>query len=269
MSTPRLADDLRTWRLRRKVSQIELALRAGTTQRHVSFIESGRSTPGRAMVIRLAESLEIPLRERNALLLAAGFAPIHPETPWADARLAPVRAAVEQVVRAHNPYPAIVVDRHGTLVSANTAFDDLVAGTAPDLRTPPVNVPRLLLHPTGLAPQIANFDEWAGHVVDAVRAQAVRTPDPVLDALITELAGYTSHLRPTHLGFAGPLRLRTPAGELHLLTTLTHFATAQDVTVAELRMEAFLPADEHTATLLRTQSLTTTKDPSPVRVPTS
>ncbi|WP_018685217.1 helix-turn-helix domain-containing protein [Actinokineospora enzanensis] len=252
MSTPRLADDLRTWRHRRKVSQIELALRAGTTQRHVSFIESGRSTPGRAMIIRLAESLDIPLRERNALLLTAGFAPAYPETPWADGHLTPVRAAVEQVLAAHNPYPAIVVDRHGTLVSANTAFHALTADVAPELRTPPVNIPRLLLHPTGLAPHITNFDEWACHVVDALRAQAARTPDPVLDALIADLACYvpTRPIPPSHLGFATPLRLRTPAGDLHLLTTLTHFATALDVTVAELRLEAFLPADEPTATRL-------------------
>ncbi|GLW93210.1 helix-turn-helix domain-containing protein [Actinokineospora globicatena] len=251
---PALPDDLRAWRLRRKVSQIDLALRAGTTQRHVSFIESGRSTPGRAMVIRLAESLEIPLRERNALLLAAGYAPAYPETPWDDTHLAPIRAAVEQVLGAHNPYPAIVVDRHGTLVSANAAFHTLTADVAPELRTHPVNIPRLLLHPLGLAPRITNLDEWAHHVIDALRTQAARTPDPQLDTLITELSTYapTRHIPPTHLGFAAPLRLRTPAGELHLLTTLTHFATAQDVTVAELRLEAFLPADQPTATLLAT-----------------
>ncbi|MBM7774339.1 transcriptional regulator with XRE-family HTH domain [Actinokineospora baliensis] len=248
-----IADDLRTWRLRRKVSQIELALRAGTTQRHVSFIESGRSTPGRTMVIRLAESLDVPLRERNALLLTAGYAPAYPETPWDDTRLSPVRAAVEQVISAHNPYPAIVVDRHGTLVSANSAFHTLTSDVAPDLREPPVNIPRLLLHPRGLAPQIINFDEWSCHVVDALRAQAARTPDPTLDALITELADYAPArpVSPAHLGFASPLRLRTQAGELHLLTTLTHFATALDVTVAELRLEAFLPADERTAALLQ------------------
>ncbi|WP_245931218.1 helix-turn-helix domain-containing protein [Actinokineospora auranticolor] len=247
-----LPDDLRAWRQRRKVSQIELALRAGTTQRHVSFIESGRSTPGRAMIIRLAESLDVPLRERNALLLAAGYAPAYPETPWDDGQLSPVRAAVEQVLRAHNPYPAIVIDRHGTLVSANTAFHRLMTGVAPELLAPPVNVARLVLHPTGLAPRIANFDEWACHVVDALRGQAARTPDPALTDLIAELSEYTPArpLAPTHLGFAVPLRLRTPTGELHLLTTLTHFATALDVTVAELRLEAFLPADEPTATAL-------------------
>ncbi|WP_035302881.1 helix-turn-helix domain-containing protein [Actinokineospora inagensis] len=251
-----MSDDLRTWRLRRKVSQIDLALRAGTTQRHISFIESGRSSPGRAMIIRLAESLDVPLRERNALLLASGYAPAYPETPWDDTLLTPIRAAVEQVLQAHNPYPAIVVDRHGTLVSANTAFHTLTADVSPTLVTPPVNIPRLLLHPTGLAPHITNLDEWAHHVLDALRTQAARTPDPALDALIAELTTYTPtpHVPPTHLGFATPLCLRTPAGELHLLTTLTHFATPHDVTVAELRLEAFLPADAPTATLLTTMA---------------
>ncbi|RLK60502.1 helix-turn-helix domain-containing protein [Actinokineospora cianjurensis] len=248
----RFADDLRSWRLRRKISQIDLALRAGTTQRHLSFIESGRSTPGRGMVIRLAESLDIPLRERNVLLLSAGYAPAYPETPWDDHRLTPIRAAVDQILHAHNPYPAIVVNRHGNLISANNAFHSLTSAAAPGLLQPPTNIPRLLLHPTGLAPTITNLPEWSWHVIDALRTQAARTPDAELDALIAELMSYAP-ARPTtsSLGFATPLHLRTAGGDLHLLTTLTHFATAVDVTVAELRLEAFLPADEPTATLLR------------------
>lgn len=243
------ADELREWRRRRGVSQIELALRAGTTQRHVSFIESGRSTPGRTMVVRLAESLEIPLRERNTLLLSAGFAPAYQESEWTDDALTPVRTALESVLRGHQPYPAILVDRRGDLVSANEAFA-LLVGDVP--LTPPVSVPRLFLHPDGLAPRIVNLDEWAWHVIDGLRRQATRNPDPALTAMIDDLATLVPDRRPgpDHVGFAVPLRYRTPDGELNLMTTLSHFGTALDVTVAELRLEAFLPADNQTATIL-------------------
>jgi transcriptional regulator with XRE-family HTH domain len=248
------AEDLRAWRRRRGVSQIDLALRAGTTQRHLSFIESGRSNPGRAMVIRLAESLEVPLRERNSLLLSAGFAPAYQERSWDDHELAPVRAALERVLRGHQPYPAIIVDRHGDLVAANDAFEVLTSGVAEFLRTPPVSIPRLLLHPQGMAPNIVNLDEWAWHVLDGLGRQAARNPAPGLTALIDELTRLVpdrpQYPGPNHLGFAVPLRLDTSDGELHLLTTLTHFGTAVDVTVAELRLEAFLPADEKTAAVL-------------------
>ncbi|MEU4405409.1 helix-turn-helix domain-containing protein [Streptosporangium sp. NPDC023963] len=245
---------LREWRGRRGVSQLDLALRAGTTQRHVSFIESGRSTPGRAMVVRLAESLEMPLRERNALLLAAGYAPAYPETRFDDPELEPVRIALEGVLRGHHPYPAVIVDRHGDLVSANNAFWALTEGVASHLLAPPVNVPRLLLDPRGMAPRIINLDVWAWHVIDHLRLEAARNPDGRLEALVTELTKLLpDRLRkpgPDHLGFAVPLRLRFGDGELRLLTTLTHFGTAVDVTVAELRMEAFLPADAATASAL-------------------
>lgn len=245
------AQELRGWRRRRGVSQIELALRAGTTQRHVSFIESGRSTPGRPMVVRLAESLEIPLRERNTLLLSAGYAPAYQESEWTDDALTPVRTALESVLRGHQPYPAILVNRRGDLVSANEAFH-LLVGDVP--LTPPVSVPRLFLHPDGLASRIVNFDEWAWHVVDGLRREAARNPEPSLTAVIDELVELVPdrprNLGAEHLGFAVPLRYRTPDGELSLMTTLSHFGTAVDVTVAELRLEAFLPADKETATIL-------------------
>lgn len=248
------AEGLREWRQRRRVSQIELALRAGTTQRHLSFIESGRSTPGRAMVIRLAESLEVPLRERNTLLLAAGYAPAYQESHWDDHELAPVRTALERVLRGHQPYPAIIVNRQADLVAGNDAFHKLVAKVSPALLTPPVNAARLFLHPAGLAPDIVNFDEWAWHVLDGLHRQAAHNPDPRLTTLIDELiqlmADHPRHPGPDHLGFAVPLRLRTPDGELNLLTTLSHFGTAVNVTVAELRLEAFLPADEKTVEVL-------------------
>jgi transcriptional regulator with XRE-family HTH domain len=245
------AEELRGWRQRRGVSQIELALRAGTTQRHVSFIESGRSTPGRPMVVRLAESLEIPLRERNTLLLSAGYAPAYQESEWTADALTPVRTALESVLRGHQPYPAILVDRRGDLVSANDAFY-LLVGDVP--LTQPVSVPRLFLHPDGLAQHIINFDEWAWHVVDGLRRQAARNPDPeltaVIDELVTLVPDRPRNLGQEHLGFAVPLRYQTPDGELNLMTTLSHFGTALDVTVAELRLEAFLPADKETAAIL-------------------
>ncbi len=254
--TDGFAGQLRAWRTRRRVSQLELATRAGTTQRHVSFIESGRSVPGRAMVIRLAESLEVPIRERNVLLLAAGFAPVYPRTALDDPALEPVRTALERILTGHLPYPAVVVERCGDLVSANAAFHALTDTVAPRLLAPPVSVPRLLLHPDGLAPRIVNLGEWAWHVVDRLHAEAVRNPHDRLQDLVAELTelvpGRPRHLAPDHLGFAVPLRLRTADGdgELRLVTTLTHFGTAVDVTIAELRLEAFLPADEATAAIL-------------------
>ena len=257
-----LAAALREWRGRRRVSQLELALRAGTTQRHVSFIESGRSVPGRAMVVRLAESLEVPLRERNALLLAAGYAPAYPETHLGDPGLGPVRAALERILAGHQPYPAVVVDRHGDLVAANDGFRALTVGVAPELLTPPVSVPRVLLHPQGLAPRIINLDEWAWHVIDRLRQEVLNIPNGRLDALVNELEALVPDRPrqpgPDYLGFAVPLRLRSGDGELRLLTTLTHFGTAVDVTVAELRLEAFLPADEQTAATLKAMAGATT-----------
>lgn len=245
---------LRGWRRRRRVSQLELALRAGTTQRHISFVEGGRSAPGRAMVVRLAEALELPLRERNALLLAAGYAPAYEETEFDDPRLGSVRVALERVLAGHRPYPAVLTNRRGDLVSANDAFWSLVDGAAPRLLAPPVSVPRLLLHPDGLAPRIVNLEEWAWHVIDGLRRSALRNPDDRLVALVTELTTFVPDpwrdLSPHHVGFAVPLRLRSDDGELRLLTTLTHFGTAIDVTIAELTLEAFLPADALTASIL-------------------
>ncbi|MEV4134219.1 helix-turn-helix transcriptional regulator [Dactylosporangium sp. NPDC049742] len=247
-----IAEALRTWRTRRRVSQLELAARAGTTQRHVSFIESGRSAPGRSMIIRLAESLEVPIRERNELLLAAGFAPAYPHGDLDGPELRTVRAALDRVLHGHLPYPAVVVDRHGDLVAANAGFDAITRGVTPSLLAAPVSVPRILLHPEGLAPRIVNLAQWAWHVIDRVRAESERNPSDRLARLAEELAGYAPprQVPQDHLGFAVPLRLRTAGHELRLVTTLTHFGTATDVTVAELRLEAFLPADDATAAAL-------------------
>jgi transcriptional regulator with XRE-family HTH domain len=249
-----LGSALRGSRERRRVSQLELALDAGTTQRHVSYIENARSLPGRAMVLRLAEALQIPLRDRNTLLLAGGYAPAYGETSLDDSELGPVRSAVERIPDGHRPYPGVAAARHGELVSANAAFWALIHGTAPELLEPPVNVPRVLLHPNGVVPRILNFDVWAWHVIEALKRESVRNPSERLDSLIAELESLAPDRPrpqgPEYLGFSVPLRLRAGGAELELITTLTYFGTAVDVAVAELRLEAFLPADDATATAL-------------------
>jgi transcriptional regulator with XRE-family HTH domain len=249
----RLPTEVRRWRKARRLSQLELAIRADTTQRHVSFIEQGRSRPGRNVVVRLAESLDLTLRERNELLLAAGFAPAFPEAPLDDAALRPVREALDSILDGHLPYPAMVVRPHGILVTANRAFELFHEDVDPALLAPPVNVFRLALHPDGLASRVRNLPEWGRHITENLRAQLVRSPDPGLDALLAELEGYLPPLPPRDsvLGFAVPLELGSADGDLGLITTLTSFATATDVTLAELHLEAFLPADDRTAQVLR------------------
>jgi transcriptional regulator with XRE-family HTH domain len=256
IETNRFGRELRRWRGSRRWSQLELALRAGTTQRHLSFMEQGRSAPGRTMVVRLAESLGLSLRERNELLLAAGYAPLFQESALDDEALRPVRDALDVVLTGHMPYPAMVVRPYGEVVAANAALDVLTEGAAAWLLEPPLNVLRLAVHPEGMASRVANLAEWGRHVIDALRAQLLRSPDPRLDEYLAELEGYVPATPPgpDHLGFAVPLRLRCAEGELRLITTLTSFATAVDVTLAELHLEAFLPADEATARILRSRA---------------
>lgn len=245
--------ELRRWRERRRVSQLDLALQAGTTQRHLSFIENGRSVPGRAMVVRLAESLRLPLRERNRLLLHAGYAPAYSECALGDEELNAVREALQTILEGHEPYPAMILNRAGELLLANEAcglfFDDLPS----HLLAPPVNALRVALHPEGLAPRIVNFDAWAPHVTESLERELRRNPDPRLEALLEELERYVTRAPAPadHLGFAIPLELSTPNGLVRLITMLTTFATATDVLLSELRMEAFLPADGSTAEHLR------------------
>ncbi len=203
-------------------------------------------------MIRLAEALELPLRERNDLLLKAGFAPAYPWTPLDAAALTPVREALDHILRAHLPYPAVVIDRHGTVVGRNDAWHVLEEGCAPELLAAPANAYRIALHPDGMAPRIANFAEWARHVLTALSAELARNPDERLAALYDELTRYVpaAEVKAGHVGFAVPLRLRFRGGELRLMTTITSFATAVDVTVSELKLEAFLPADGATAAAL-------------------
>ncbi|WP_405492601.1 helix-turn-helix domain-containing protein [Nocardia sp. NBC_00511] len=247
------ADELRRWRALRRVSQLELAIRAGTTQRYLSYLEQGRSQPGREVVVRIAESLELSLRERNALLVAAGYSPLFSELALDAPELTPLLTALRVVLDGHLPYPALIVDGYGTMIEHNVAFELLMEGCAPELLTPPVNVHRLALHPDGISRRVLNLPEWGGHIVEAIRSRARISPDPGLDELIAELEGY---LPPTELdaglhGFAIPLRLRTDDGELCLITTLTAFASSTDVSLSELRLKALLPADTPTADILR------------------
>jgi transcriptional regulator with XRE-family HTH domain len=249
---------LRAWRQKRHLSQLELASAAGVSTRHLSFIETGRARPSREMVLHLAEQLDVPLRERNALLLAGGFAPTYRERDLDAPEMEPVREALDRVLSGHEPYPALVVDRRWNLVAANKACGALIAGVAPDLLGPPLNVLRVALHPDGLAPRIANFAEWSTHVLDRLRRQVLLTGDEQLRELEEELRRYPGvPAKASHGGVEGvgdiavTLRLRTGEGELRLLSTIATFGTAVDITAAELAIEAFFPADAETAAALR------------------
>ena len=254
-SPPPIGELLRTWRQRRSLSQLELALEADVSARHLSFLETGRSRPSREMVIRLSEELEVPLRERNGLLLAAGYAPVYAERPLDAPEMGPVRQAIERFLRAHEPYPAVVVDRYHNLLTANDALDLLLDGVDPELLEPPANVLRLALHPRGVAPRTLNLPEWSAHLLHRVRREAQATGDPQLAGLYDELAGYPGvHIAPEHSGFQAadivlPLRLLDTDGtsELAFFSTLSTFGTAADVTLSELAIEAFYPANARTA----------------------
>jgi transcriptional regulator with XRE-family HTH domain len=242
---------LREWRQRRRRSQLDLASDAAISTRHLSFIETGRAQPSRAMLLRLAEHLELPLRARNTLLTAAGFAASYPERPLDVPAMEPARRAVELVLRGHEPFPALAVDRHGTLVLANAAVAPLLAGVAPGLLAPPVNVLRLSLHPEGMAPRIENLGEWRGHLLERLRQQIAASADPALDALLAELEAYPGRAsaapRDDLAGVAVPLRLRDGGGRLlSFLSTTTVFGTPIDVTLSELMLESFFPADDAT-----------------------
>ena len=254
----RVGSLLRDWRRRRRLSQLDLALEAGISARHLSFVETGRSRPSAEMVLHLAEHLDVPLRERNVLLLAAGHAPVYGRRGLEEPEMGPVREALELVLRGHEPYPAVVLDRHWGMVAGNAAIALLTEDVAPALLEPPVNVLRLSLHPEGLAPRILNLAEWRAHLLDRLGREAVSTGDPALAALYDELAGYPAPAPsepptdPAAADIAVALRLRAPGGEtLSFISTNTTFGTATDITIAELHIESFFPADEATAGYLR------------------
>ena len=247
---------LRQWRRRRGLSQLALAGAAGVSARHLSFVETGRSRPSRAMLLRLGEHLDVPLRDRNALLLAAGLAPAYPHRRLDDPPMAAVADAVARILAAYEPYPALVVDRHWELVDANRAVALLTAGCAPALLEPPCNVLRLCLHPDGLAPRIRTLGSWRAHLLARLRHQVATTGDLQLQELLDELRAYPAPPADPapHAAPVVPIRLAAPDGrELAFLSTTTLFGTPGDVTVDELAIEAFLPADDATATALAPQ----------------
>jgi transcriptional regulator with XRE-family HTH domain len=259
LTSARSAGDLlREWRQRRGMTQLDLACEADISTRHLSFVETGRAQPSRDMLLRLAEQLDLPLRERNALLVAGGFAPAFPERPLADTALRAPRAAIDLLLAAHEPYPALAIDRHWTMVAANGAVTRLLSGVAPWLLEPPVNVLRLSLHPEGLAPRIANRAEWRAHLLKRLQRQVATSGDPLLADLLRELRALDvpretrcDHHGEDYADAIVPLTFVTPAGTLSFISTTTMFGTPVDITVSELAIESFFPADTATAEALR------------------
>jgi transcriptional regulator with XRE-family HTH domain len=244
---------LRQWRQRRRLSQLDLACDAGISTRHLSFVETGRALPSRDMLLHLSEQLDVPVRDRNILLVAAGYAPIFPERPLADPALAAARTAIDLVLDRQKPYPAFALDRHWGIVASNAALPELYEGVAAGLLRPPINAMRLSLHPDGLAPRIANFAEWRAHLLFRLRRQVELTADAGLIELLREVSEYpapfakpvqTKGLEPE---IAVPFRIRTAAGLLSFFSMTTVFGTPVDVMLSELALELFFPADEETA----------------------
>jgi transcriptional regulator with XRE-family HTH domain len=249
---------LRHWRQHRRLSQLDLAQEADISTRHLSFVETGRSLPSREMVLRLAERLDVPLRERNALLVAAGYAPMYRDRPLDDPALSAAKRAVELILKSHEPYPALAVDRHWNLVAANRMLPHLLAGADPSLLQGQVNVLRLSLHPQGLAPRIVNLAQWRSHLFERLRQQIHATGDAALTALLEELRRYPMpeggdrlHMEGEHLGVVMPFQFRSSSGVLSFISTTTIFGTPVDVTLQELAMETFFPADARTGEALR------------------
>jgi len=246
---------IRRWRQRRRLSQLELSLAAGVSARHLSFVETGRSSPSREMIERLCAELDVPLRERNLLHLAAGFAPPYAERQLTD--LAAARNAVDGVLRGLDPNPAVAVDVGWDLVAANHAAEVFLGGVSETLRRPPINMIRMTLAPGGLAPQISNLARWRAEVLRRLRRQWQRTADPRLADLIDEVRGYPAgpgddHGElPTGNDLVVPLQLTTEHGDLAFLYTTTVFGSPRDVTLDEIAVETFFPADDHTARVLR------------------
>lgn len=239
------------------MSQLDFACEAEISTRHLSFVETGRAQPSREMVLRLAELLDIPLRERNALLIAAGYAPVFAARSLEDPMLGAAREAVDLVLKGHEPYPALAIDRHWNLLAANRMIAPLLGSANPQLLQPPINVLRLSLHPEGLAPAIANLAQWRAHLFARLRRQIEITADQKLIDLLQELTGYPApvstdvHSDAQMNSVVVPMRLTTPAGTLNLISTTTVFGTPVDITLSELAIEAFFPADTASAEVLR------------------
>ena len=252
--TRSVGDHLKGWRQRRRLSQLDLATEANISARHLSFVETGRSVPSREMILHLAEELKIPMRERNVLLVAGGYAPMFQERTLDDPALAAARKAVEIVLQGHKPYPAFAIDRRWNIVESNGALPILYEGVRTDLLAAPVNGLRLSLHPEGLAPRIANLSEWRAHLLLRLRQQIELTADAELMSLQREVSGYPFSAKPYGVepgSVIVPLRIETSAGRLSFLSTTMVFGTPVDVTLSELAIETFFPADQATAEIVR------------------
>ena len=250
-SPPAVGALLRQWRSHRRRSQMDLALDAGVSTRHLSFIETGRASPSPEVVLALADGLDVPLRERNALLLAAGYAPRYDETPLDAPAMARAKAAVQRVLDAHDPYPGVVLDRRWDVVAANAGALALIEGVAPELASPTLNVFRVSLHPDGLAARTRNFEEWGSYLVWQLEHQLALSGDAGLAALLEEVRGYPNVAAlPTRMPDEDPMLVLTVDlvdPDLSLFTTLTTFGTPRDITLDELMIELFYPADDATA----------------------
>ncbi len=245
-----IGEHLRGWRQRRHLSQLDLAGDADISARHLSFVETGRSAPSREMVLKLAERLDVPLRERNVLLVAAGFAPAFPQRALDDPALKSAREAINLVLKAHEPNPALAYDRHWNLVSANRMLAPILEGVAPHLLSPPFNILRVAFHPEGLAPRTVNLGEWAAHLLERLHRQCEATADPGLIKLYNELRSYPLPARAGPVSpdnVAIPFKLRHNGEVLSFISTTMVFGTPVDVTLSELALETFFPADELTA----------------------
>ncbi|MEU8132221.1 helix-turn-helix domain-containing protein [Streptodolium elevatio] len=271
--TTRVGALLREWRQRRRLSQLDLSLLADTSARHLSYLETGRALPSRSMVLRLSEALDVPLRERNVLLMAADYAPAYRESSLDDEDMAAIRAALDMMMKAHEPYPAVVVDRLWNLVAGNGALGVLMDGIPDHLLAPVPNVFRLMLHPEGLAARLANLDQVRDLTLTRLRRQVEATGDAELRALYDEVSTYPDPAPPAALADGSapphpdagwpdtpaarpspiqvPIRVRTPVGVLSMFGTMTTFGTPADVTLSELAIELFYPLDEFTAAMLR------------------
>jgi transcriptional regulator with XRE-family HTH domain len=243
---------LRAWRERRRISQLELALRAGSSARHISFVETGRSRPSEEMVLRLAEHLQVPVRERNALLLAAGHAPHFPETPLGDPALDALRDGMERLIQGYEPYPALVVDACYTVLAANRGIAMLLEGVPDELMAPAPNAMRLTLHPRGLAPRIRNLREWRGHLLAQMEREIALHRSDRLRALYEEVSAYPVPADEPVPYFALPMRIEHEGRILSFVSSISTFNTPMDVTVAEIAIETFLPADRATTKYLHT-----------------
>lgn len=255
-----VGDLLREWRMRRRISQLDLAIQADISTRHLSFVETGRSRPTSNMILRLAGELDVPLRERNRLLLAGGYAPAYPENELDAPQMHAVRTALRQLLAAHQPYPAVVIDRGWNLIDANASVALFTQSATDELLAPPLNVLRLSLHPEGMAPRIANLGEWRAHLLGRLRRQATLTADPSLTELYEELRGYPCEQQEPDIELPGPgdvlvpLHYRHNDQELTFFSTTAVFGTPLDITLAELAIESFYPANPTTEAALRSQT---------------